>query len=451
MAELDQQIGKNLKNLGLTISMGSLNFLANVGLMLPYILILAAYHESTENNFLIALIIFYIARAASIFYTKRFNLTSMTYLMISVAFGAIGSFIYASTTNLYWLAVASLLWGYSAAIIWPYFLTVKLHITKSNQSLIKRVHWLVFAILGLIFGLDILTKTAYTFSFIFLGLLYLCALPSCLLLNNLVNDFHRRDSPLKQRHFARIWRTGLFVVFFGILAVLTTLRKVAFTVATGWLWLLLGLGFVILSVELYADRKIVARYKTELLNRGFLTGYILLFNGFLAQFILGTTGMYVVFAVYLIGFELGHPLFNQLAKKTKWPALKFGQISLMIGHVCLLVPTSVTYILGLLALTLYVGYDNPELNQKLYAAEAGSDRAIVNKYRFSTYGGLFCQLIFFTLLIFVSGHYQLALLDFFTPTTLSHGQLYFYSIGWPMTLISLGLSIRNIRTMKAGI
>lgn len=434
---------KNLKNKGIDLSVGTLNFLANVGLVLPYVLILSVYHESTQHNFLIALVIFYIARAGSIFYTKRFNLTSGTYLGMSIFFGAFGSLVYALTTNIYWLSIASILWGYSAAIIWPYFLTVKLHIHSVFK--LKRVHWLIFGILGLLFGLDILADLNYKFSFIFLSLLYLIALPSCLWLHNFMTDFQSQKATLS--HFGRVWRTGLFIIFFGILGVLTALRKASFSVSTAFLLGLVGVAFIILLIELYADRKAVTTYKFELLNRGFLTSFVLLFNGFLAQFIFGHMGMYIVFGLYLIGFELGNPVLNRLSQKLKPSALQLAQICLIAGHVLILIPTKVTYALGLLMITFYVGYDNPILNQSLFTSETDSDRAIVHKYRFSTYGGLFCQVLFFGLLIGLSSVKQVPLLEFFTATTPTHSQLYFFGLNWPIALVSLILSLKNIKTM----
>ena len=440
---MNDNIIQKLKSSGIDLSIGTLNFLANVGLVLPYVLILSVYHESTQHNFLLALVIFYIARATSIFYTKRFNLTSGTYLALSIFFGAFGSLVYALTTNIYWLSIASILWGYSAAIIWPYFLTVKLHTHETFK--LKRIHWLVFGILGLLFGIDILAKLNYRFSFLFLSLLYLIALPSCLWLHSFMTDFQNYKNSLS--HFGRTWRTGLFIVFFGILGLLTALRKASFVVPTAVLLSLVAVAFIILLVELYADRKAVAPYRFELLNRGFLTSFVLLFNGFLAQFMFGDMGMYVVFGLYLIGFELGNPVLTLLGRRLKPTALRLAQGCLIAGHVLVMIPTKVTYALGLLLITFYVGYDNPILNHQLYASEQDSDRAIVHKYRFSTYGGLFCQVLFFGLLINLSAWQNLPILQFFTATATGHAALYFHSLNWPIALVSLALSIQNIRTM----
>ncbi|WP_306789941.1 hypothetical protein [Levilactobacillus brevis] len=90
-------------------SIGTLNFLANVGIMLPYILILLRYQQTQSTTFLISLVAFYISRAASIFYTKRLNLNSTTYLLVTLILGALGSLLFALSSSVGWLIIGSLL------------------------------------------------------------------------------------------------------------------------------------------------------------------------------------------------------------------------------------------------------------------------------------------------------------------------------------------------------
>lgn len=106
------------KQAGMDFSVGTLNFLANVGIILPYILILARFQRTQSTTYLIALVAFYVSRAASIFYTKRLHLRASTYLILSLTLGAAGSLIFAiAAPHLGWLIIGSLLWGYSAATI----------------------------------------------------------------------------------------------------------------------------------------------------------------------------------------------------------------------------------------------------------------------------------------------------------------------------------------------
>lgn len=425
-------------------SVGTLNFLANIGIILPYVLILAKWQQTQSETYLLALVAFYISRAASIFYTKRLNLKSSTYLILSLTLGAVGSLLFAVTTHLGWLIIGSLLWGYSAATIWPYFLTVKLHLTHTANFKMKRLYWLIFAGLGLMIGADVLAKFNYTLTFVLLGVLYLAALPGGLLLNNFTSDFYQAES--RQIHgLSQAWRWGLSLIFFAVIAVLTTLRKASVNIPS---WLTLGIiliALIILIVELVADWHVLPNYKMRLLNRGFLVSLVLLFNSFFAYFYLGAAGMYAVFAVYLLGFETGHPVFSRLGQRAR----KASLISLLVGQVLLLIPWVGSYLLGLLLVTLYVGYDNPTINETLYTLEGiDSDSAIIHKYRFSTYGGLLCQLVMFGLLVAVSAVTKLSILNFFKPSDTADFSLYFYGLSWPLVLVSLIISIGNIRSSR---
>ncbi len=433
-----------LRQSGIDFSVGTLNFLANIGIMLPYVLILAKYQASHSETFLIALVAFYISRAASIFYTKRLNLRSTTYLILSLVLGALGSLTFALTDAVGWLIIGSFLWGYSAATIWPYFLTVKLHLSATTEFRMKRLYWAIFAGLALVIGVDLLAKLSYTLTFVLLALLYLAAVPGGVLLDNFTNDFYQ-NRPNHVHGITQTWRWILSVIGFAVIAVLTTLRKASVSIPSGIVLAIIGVALVILAIELYSDRHVLPNYKVRLLNRGFLVSLVLLFNSFFAYFYLGGSGMYAVFALYLIGFETGYPVFKALGKHDEARALRLSQISLVAGHVLLLIPWVGSYLVGLLLITLYVGYDNPTINQTLYgSAEIDSDTAIVNKYRFSTYGGLCCQLAMFGLLVAVSAVTQTHILDFFKPSDAGNFWLYTFTMSWPLVLISLGISIGNI-------
>jgi len=440
---------RRFKQGAIDFSVGTLNFLANIGIMLPYVLILAKWQQTQSETYLIALVAFYISRAASIFYTKRLNLKSSTYLMLSLTLGAAGSLIFAATAQLGWLIAGSLLWGYSAATIWPYFLTVKLHLTHTANFKMKRLYWLIFAGLALIVGADVLAKFNYTLTFTLLGLLYLAALPGGLLLDNFTSDFYRA-SPHQIHGLSQTWRWVLSLIFFGVIAVLTTLRKASVTLPS-WLTLtIIGVALLILVIELIADWHVLPSYKMRLLNRGFLVSLVLLFNGFFAYFYLGNAGMYAVFAVYMLGFETGYTVFNLLGRHNAHRARKYSLISLMVGQILLLIPWVGSYLLGLLLITLYVGYDNPTINETLYRLDSiDADSAIIHKYRFSTYGGLLCQLVMFGLLVGVSAVTHLSILSFFKPSSGVNFNLYFYGLSWPLVLVSLLISLGNLYSLPS--
>ena len=429
-----------LKQLGIDVSVGTLNFLANTGIMLPYVLILFQYQRTQSTTYLVALVTVYISRAASIFYTKRFNLRSSTYLLLTLLFGALGSLPFALTDSLGWLILGSVLWGYSAATIWPYFLTVKLHLAHTTGFKMKSVYWLIFLLLGILLGVDFFLKLPFTMSFALLAVLNLVALPGGLLLNEFTHDFYQ-GQPNHRHGLRQFWRWWLSILFFAAIAVLTTLRKTSLNIPAWVTLAIIGVALVIALVELYADRNVLPHFKLRLLSRGFLLSFVLLFSSFMAYYYWGKLGMYLVFVAYLIGFEGGGAIIGGLAHHDPVKQMRLSQRLLLAGHVLVLIPWKWGYLLGLLLMTIYIGYDNPTVNRDLYESDVvDDDSAIINKYRFSTAGGLLSQLVLFGLLVSVSWAANLPVLSFFKPGDASHWFLYTATLNWPLALVSLGLS-----------
>ncbi|WP_304055407.1 hypothetical protein [Levilactobacillus namurensis] len=439
---------KRLRQAGIDLSVGTLNFLANTGIMLPYILILFQYQKTQSPTYLVALVTVYIARAASIFYTKRFNLRSSTYLIITLVFGALGSLPFALTDSLGWLLVGSVLWGYSAATIWPYFLTVKLNLAQTTPFKMKSVYWVIFLLLAILLGIDLGLKLSFSFSFALLAVMNLVALPGGLLLNEFTHDFYR-GQPNQRHGLKQFWRWWLSVIFFAALAVLTTLRKADVPLPAWDTLAIILIALVIALIELYADRRTLHNFKARLLNRGFMLSYVLLFSSFMAYYYWGKLGMYLVFAVYLIGFEGGAGIIKALAHHDPQQQDRLRHQVVIAGHLLVLIPWKWTYLLGLLLIALYIGDDNPTVNQELYESDVvDNDTAIISKYRFSTAGGLLCQLVFFGLLVTISGINNLSLLSFFKPTSTSHWFLYTWAVNWPLALCSLGLALTNLQQQR---
>jgi len=436
-----------LKQLGIDISVGTLNFLANTGIMLPYVLILFQYQKTQSTTYLVALVAVYISRAASIFYTKRFNLRSSTYLILPLIFGSLGSLPFALTDSLGWLIFGSLLWGYSAATIWPYFLTVKLHLAHTTAFKMKNVYWLIFLLLGLLLAADFGLHLSFSLSFALLAVLNLVALPGGLLLNEFTHDFYQ-GQPNHRHGLHKLWRWWLSVVFFAVIAILTTLRKASITLPAWSTLLIIGIALAIAVVELYADRNVLLHFKLRLLSRGFLLSFVLLFSSFMSYFYWGKLGMYLVFAAYLIGFEGGSGIIAALAKHDSAKQDRLSHNLLIAGHVLVLIPWKWPYMLGVLLMALYIGYDNPTVNRDLYESNVvDDDSAIINKYRFSTAGGLICQLLLFGLLVATSSVANLPLLSFFKPSDASHWFLYTWAVNWPLVLCSLVLSLGNLHLL----
>lgn len=436
---------KRLQQWGLDFSVGTLNFLALAGIMLPYILILFQYQRTHSTTYLIALVAVYISRAASIFYTKRFNLRSSTYLLLTLIFGALGSLPFALTQSLGWLILGSVLWGYSAATIWPYFLTVKLHLSHTTAFKMKRVYWLVFLVLALLLAADFGFHLSFSLTFALLAILNLVALPGGLLLNQFTHDFYQ-DQPSQPHGLKQLWRWWLSVLFFAALALLTTLRKASMALPNWATLLIILVALVIAGIELLADKHDLGAFKLRLLHRGVLMSFVLLFSSFMAFFYWGSLGMYLVFAMYLIGFESGNAVIGVLAHHDATRQKVLAGRLLGLGHLLILIPWKWSYLLGLLLLATYIGYDNPTVTKDLYESEAtDDDSAMIEKYRFSTAGGLLCQLCLFALLALITCLTPLTILDFFKPTTTAHWFFYTWAVNWPLTLGSAWVSWRALR------
>ncbi|BDZ30908.1 hypothetical protein MH1LPH_13740 [Lactiplantibacillus brownii] len=407
-------------------------------------LILFKYQQTHSTTYLIAIIVFYVARAASIFSTKRLNLKASTYLLLCLWLGVIGSAIYSVTTSLPWLIFGALCLGYTSATIWPYYLTLKLHLTTNTDFKLKRLYWLIFAVLGLLFVADFSFDLHYRLAFVILGGLFLAALPAGHLLNSFSLAFYDSQNTVARQPI-KPWRVLVFVAFFALMGLLTLLRKINLAIALPYVLGLVLIAIILLNLELAADWQAMPANKLRLVNRGFLVSFVLLFNSFFGYFILGKNGMYFIFAIYLIGFEGGRPLYLALGHQLEARSKQFAQWGLILGHLLALTTSPVLYLPGLLLIALYVGFENPALNMSVYHADkADPDLAIINKYRFSTYGGLLCQLCLFGALVTVSAGQHLRLMAFFNPSSASLKLTYLHGVAWPLLLISLLLSLVTI-------
>ncbi|RRK10837.1 hypothetical protein D1831_05245 [Lactiplantibacillus garii] len=433
-----------LRNSSLDFSVATLNFLANIGIALPYVLILFKYQQTHSINYLVAIIVFYVARAASVFWTKHLDLKASSYLLICLWLGVIGSLIFSLTSNLVGVIIAALCLGYTSANIWPYYLTIKLHLSESTDFKLKQMYWLIFLGLAVLFGLDFWLDLKYRLAFVLLALLFIIAIPAGKLLNQFSLAFYN-EHEAGQHHPVRLWRVLVFIVFFAAIGLLTLLRKVNLTIALPYVLGVVLLAIVLLNVELAADWKFMPANKVRILNRGFLLSFVLLFNSFFGYFMFGKSGMYLVFGLYLLGFEGGRPLYLALTHQAKPQAAKLASSGLILGHLLALTAIPALYAVGLLLIALYIGFENPAINDSVYAAEKNDpDLAIIHKYRFSTYGGLLCQLCFFGLLVAVSALNHLQLMTFFNPSNTALKITYQMGMTWPLVGLSLIISLINL-------
>lgn len=75
--------------------------------------------------------------------------------------------------------------------------------------------------------------------------------------------------------------------------------------------------------------------------------------------------------------------------------------------------------------------------------------AYLFKYRFSTYGKLLCQSIFFVIITLVCWHFNYDMLDFFNSTNISQEiNNYNWYLILPISLISVFVSLLSILKVK---
>ncbi|KZU46134.1 hypothetical protein Nizo2776_2764 [Lactiplantibacillus plantarum] len=84
--------------------------------------------------------VFYVARAASVFGTKHLNLKASSYLLICLWLGAFGSLLFSLTANIVAVLAGALFLGYTSANIWPYYLTIKLHLSAQTDFKLKKIY-----------------------------------------------------------------------------------------------------------------------------------------------------------------------------------------------------------------------------------------------------------------------------------------------------------------------
>ncbi|WP_332635261.1 hypothetical protein, partial [Halalkalibacter flavus] len=74
--------------------------------------------------------------------------------------------------------------------IWPYYLTIKLHLSAQTDFKLKKIYWLIFLVLGILFVLDFALNWGYRLAFILLALLFIIALPAGRLLSQFSLAFY---------------------------------------------------------------------------------------------------------------------------------------------------------------------------------------------------------------------------------------------------------------------
>lgn len=438
---------KKMKNLAIELSYATLNFLANILRVLPYVLILLIYKQNNNPKYLFLIILVYIAKIASVFMTKHLKITTSTYLLLCLGSGLVGTLCFGLTTNLYILSIGALFISYTSANLWTYYLTVKNHLAFNDGFQLKKIYWLIFLVFIIFLGFDIALEHQYQITFNLLSILIIISFAAAIKMHQQIKPLY--NSTIKKANYPiKLWKSMMFLIIFINLSLLTILRKIELNIFWPILLIMLAITIILLVTVIHDDWHDYLIYQLKLINRGFIINLVLFIHGFYCYFVVGKNGLVWLFVIYLIGLEGGRPLYQLLKKTTKQN--KAPEISLVIGELLITTMIPILYLIELLLISLYVGYENQDLNQDIYMnSDDNSELAYLFKYRFSTYGKLLCQSIFFVIITLVCWHFNYDMLDFFNSTNISQEiNNYNWYLILPISLISVFVSLLSILKVK---
>jgi hypothetical protein len=140
------------------------------------------------------------------------------------------------------------------------------------------------------------------------------------------------------------------------------------------------------------------------INRGVVMNFVMLYAVFDSTVRFGFNSLMLIYAIYLIGFELG-PVILKKYQSLRYPLLLLGLLLTLINF---------TYFIGLFLCAVFVGTDNRILNDTLYShPDLDSERAFLIKYQLSCVGNVSQQLVYMTTIYFISYFTNINALGFF--------------------------------------
>lgn len=387
---------------------GVLDLLANAGVAIPYFFCLTLYNQN-KNIFVYALpfLMLYTFRALGMLLTTFITLPASTMLAMSSLFGVIGSLCILGAGNPVFGIIGGILLGLASSWIWPYYLTVRSRGKMDKEFKFNRMHTLsvILTLILLVVVQLIATQTKMlSLSFVLLAFLFFAAMVGGMNITHRLTFYQGIETKQKFRVnslFSLIVLASLVMLVFIIRY--TRLKAVSqtFDLIISIVAIMLFLFLAYYQIDIH---KKIFPVSLVAINRGVIMNYVMLYAVFDSTVRFGFNSLMLIYAIYLIGFELG-PVILKKHQSFRYPLLLIGLVLSLFNF---------TYFVGLFLCAIFVGTDNRILNDALYNhPDLDSERAFLIKYQLSCIGNVSQQLVYMTTIYFISYFAKINALGFF--------------------------------------
>ena len=387
---------------------GVLDLLANAGVAIPYFFCLTLYNQN-KSIFVYALpfLMLYTFRALGMLMTTFITLPASTMLSMSSLFGFIGSLCILGAGNPILGVIGGILLGLASSWIWPYYLTVRSRGKMDKEFKFNKMHTLavVLTLVILLVVQLIATKTKLlSLSFLLLAFLFFAAMVGGMQITHRLTFYQGIETKQKFRVnslFSLIVLASLVMLIFIIrytrLAAVSQIFDLIISIVAITLFLFLAYYQIDIHKKIFPVSLVAV-------NRGVVMNYVMLYAVFDSTIRFGFNSLMLIYAIYLIGFELG-PIILKKYQSFRYPLLLIGLVLALFN---------MTYFVGLFLCAVFVGTDNRILNDALYSnSDLDSERAFLIKYQLSCVGNVSQQLVYMTTIYFISYFMKVNALGFF--------------------------------------
>ncbi|TGD22118.1 hypothetical protein EGT49_09805 [Companilactobacillus suantsaicola] len=387
---------------------GALDLLANAGVAIPYFFCLTLYNQN-KSVFAYALpfLMLYTFRALGMLMTTFITLPASTMLAMSSFFGVIGSLCILGAGNPVFGVIGGILLGLASSWIWPYYLTVRSRGKMDKEFKFNRMHLLsvVLTLILLLVVELIATKTKLlSLSFVLLAFLFFAAMVGGMTITHRLTFYQGIETKQKFRInslFSLIVLASLVMMVFIIRYSRLQAVSKTFDLLIGVAAIMLFLFLAYYQIDIH---KKIFPVSLMAINRGVVMNFVMLYAIFDSTVRFGFNSLMLIYAIYLIGFELG-PIILKKYQSLRYPLLLIGLLLTLINF---------TYFVGLFLCAVFVGTDNRILNDALYSnPDLDSERTFLIKYQLSCVGNVSQQLVYMTTIYFISYFTNVNALGFF--------------------------------------
>jgi len=387
---------------------GVLDLLANAGVAIPYFFCLTLYNQNKSIfTYALPFLMLYTFRSLGMLMTTFITLPASTMLAMSSFFGVVGSLFILGAANPIMGIIGGVLLGLASSWIWPYYLTVRSRGKMDKEFKFNRMHTLsVIITLAILLVVQLFaTKTKMlSLSFLLLAFLFLAAMIGGMHVTHRLTFYQGMEKKPKFKVnslFSLIVLASLVMLIFIIRY--TRLKAVSQTfdliISVVAITLFLFLAYYQIDIH-----KKIFPVSLVAVNRGVVMNYVMLYAVFDSTIRFGFNSLMLIYAIYLIGFELG-PILLKKFQSFRYPILLIGLVLALFNP---------TYFVGLFFCAVFVGTDNRILNDALYSnPDLDSERAFLIKYQLSCVGNVSQQLVYMTTIYFISYFTKINALGFF--------------------------------------